>query len=103
LAIETETDDDIIKQMKESAAGPVKFKEDEKGYVGIFYDNKLAGEASAQPHIRHPPLRDNGDHWTRLANLRLRALGESEIPLRGLETGLPAPGGERISKFSEGP
>ena len=77
--VETDTDEELIRQMQTSAAGTLKIDGKDKGFVGVFYDSKLAGEASAQPHIRQPPLREAGEHLRRLAGLRLRAKSESEI------------------------
>ena len=74
LGVETDTDDQIIKAMQESAAA--KCMKD--GFTGIFYDSKVAGEASTHPSVRLPPLRDGGEHLKRLVALRLRA-GAGEI------------------------
>ena len=54
LAIETEKDDDIVAMMRSCAAGQVKIGESDKGLIACIYDSKLAGESSAQPHIRVP-------------------------------------------------
>lgn len=70
LVAETENDDEILRAMQESTAAKINLASG--GYVGVVYDCKVAGEASAQPNVRMPPLRDNGDHLRRLAALKLR-------------------------------
>ena len=79
LSVESDTDDAIIKSMTES--GVAKVKNIGSGMIGVLYDSKLGGESSATPHIRHPSLRDNGEHLKRFASLKLRAGGdETSLP-----------------------
>ena len=79
LLVETESDDAIIAGMQRSAAAQVRL--DAGGMVGVFYDVKLAGEASAQPNVRMPPLRDAGGHLQKLVGLKIRASSaDGEIP-----------------------
>ena len=53
----------------------------EKGYVMVVYDMKCAGEASAQPNIRVPPLRGNGDHMRSLVSATLHAYNSTGTEL----------------------
>ena len=79
LLVETDPDDVIIEGIRKSAAAQVKLEPG--GMIGVFYDVKLAGEASAQPNVRMPPLRDLGHHLQKLVGLKLRASSvEGEIP-----------------------
>ena len=73
LVTEDMSDDALIQSMKESAVGKIELSNQDHGYIGIFYDQKEAGECSAQPHLRLPPLRDAGNHLKRAVGLRLRA------------------------------
>ena len=73
LVTEDMIDDALIESMKESAVGKIELSDQDHGYIGIFYDQKEAGECSAQPHLRLPPLRDAGNHLKRAVGLRLRA------------------------------
>ena len=38
----------------------------DKSYVGVNYDQKLAGQATTHPWLRVPPLREGGDHAKKL-------------------------------------
>ena len=79
LLVEADTDDVIIEGIRKSAAAHVQLQPG--GMIGVFYDVKLAGEASAQPNVRMPPLRDLGHHLQKLVGLKLRASSvEGEIP-----------------------
>lgn len=80
FGVETDTDDTIIKLMTECGAGRLpKDTEQLKGWVGVRYDVKNSGEASAQPQLRIPPMRDSGDHIKRLCSLKLRASGDETV------------------------
>ena len=73
LVTEDMGDEPLIESMNESAVGKINLSDHDRGYIGIFYDQKEAGECSAQPHLRLPPLRDSGNHLKRAMSLRLRA------------------------------
>ena len=82
LVSETEKDDAIIQAMNNCGVGQLK-TENLGGHIGVLHDRKSAGEASAQPNIRIPALRDQGDHLRKLSKIKLRAGGdESSIPDR---------------------
>ena len=46
--------------------------------MGSLYGQKEAGECSAQPHLRAPPLREAGHHVRRMVSLRLRATSSDD-------------------------
>ena len=79
LVTEDMSDDALIESMRESAVGKIELSDQDHGYIGIFYDQKEAGECSAQPHLRLPPLRDAGNHLKRALGLRLRATSTGEV------------------------
>ena len=79
LLVETEPDEVIIQGIQKSAAAQVQ--PEPSSMVGVFYDVKLAGEASVQPNVRMPPLRDAGQHLQKLVSLKVRASSaDGEIP-----------------------
>ena len=73
LCSETEPDAVIAQRFKESAAGKAHGDKEKKTFVGFQYNPNLCGESSSKPHIRIPPLRQNGDHIKRLIGIILQA------------------------------
>ena len=69
LCDETMDDDDIIKALAESPAGTARGDAVRHTHVCIYYDQQDAGEATAQPHLRVPPLRNKGQHLQRFLNI----------------------------------
>lgn len=72
---ETLSDDDLIKALKDSGAGSVKGDPDKRTHVLIMYFQQDAGESSAQPKLRVPPLRSRGAHLQRLVHLAMNRHG----------------------------
>ena len=72
LCPETASDDTILNQLAESAAGKVLGDSTGKTHAGIFYNPNHAGESSSKPTCRQPPLRQGGDHLKRLSNIVFR-------------------------------
>ena len=52
-----------------------------KNFVHITYDPKVAGRATTAPHLRVPPLRNNGAHIQKMvgAAIRARSPGEERL------------------------
>lgn len=73
LVAESENDDTICQRFKDSAAGKVKGRKEDKSHVLFSYNPNLCGEASSQPCSRKPPLRQAGDHLRRLCSIFMRA------------------------------
>ena len=69
LESETMGDDDLLKTLKESVAGSKSGDAEKKTCTLIWYDQCDAGEATAQPHLRTPGLRNRGAHLQRFIKL----------------------------------
>ena len=74
LAPETLSQGDLVRRLKDSAAGQFRGDAESHTHRAIFYDPKVTGQCSSMPHLRTPPLRGNGDHvkglivWLSLSN-----------------------------------
>ena len=79
LVPETGSDLELITAIKNSDAFKATCDASTGKHVGIFYDTKLVGQASAHPHLRTPPLRQNGEHLRRLIGIFMQARGEGVI------------------------
>ncbi len=73
FCVESESDDAIIQKLKNSAAGKLRGSAEKKTHVGFFYNPNHCGESSSKPHVRPPPLRQNGEHLRHAQSLVLRA------------------------------
>ncbi len=60
LAEETFEDGELLQRLRDSSAGRARGDPEQRTHVIIWYDQQEAGEASAQPHLRTPPLRNKG-------------------------------------------
>lgn len=81
LAPETLEDNELREALAQSAAGSANASAENKSHVVIFYSQANAGEATAQPHLRIPGLRNRGKHMARFLSLcqtRRDASGELE-------------------------
>ena len=56
LIDEQAADDKILQIIKECPAGATRGEQGKHTHVVIYYDQQDSGEATAQPHIRTPPL-----------------------------------------------
>ncbi|CAE7018635.1 sinIM, partial [Symbiodinium sp. CCMP2456] len=75
FALETETDADLVKHLKESAAGSHEPKVSENAHVLCYYSAQDCGEATSQPHLRTPALRNRGDHLQRFIHVCMQRRG----------------------------
>jgi hypothetical protein len=71
LADETMDDDKILEILSQCPAGKARGEPGNNSHVLIWYDQQDAGEATAQPHLRIPPLRNKGKHLERFLKLCL--------------------------------
>ncbi|CAE7034136.1 sinIM [Symbiodinium sp. CCMP2592] len=55
-----------MEHLKQSAAGSIVPDLGKKEHILIWYAASECGEATAQPHLRVPALRNRGDHFLRL-------------------------------------
>jgi hypothetical protein len=61
----------LLEALKGCPAGAARGSKDARSHVLVFYDQQYAGEASSQPHLRTPPLREKGKHLERFIKLSL--------------------------------
>eukprot|EP00913_Durusdinium_trenchii_P024825 g23300.t1 len=80
LAEETLSDGELLERIKQSAAGYASPDPSAKTHVLIYYSQHDGGEATAQPHLRVPPLRLRGQHAQRFAQMGLLRRGAVEGP-----------------------
>ena len=78
LETQEKSDEALIQSMKDSAVAKIVFADDDCGYIGVFHDQNEAGECSAQPHLRPPPMRESGNHLKHAVGLRVRATSPDE-------------------------
>ena len=69
LVSETCTQPELIRKLKDSAAGQFRGDPTKKIHRGILFDSKVTGQCSSNPHLRNPPLRGNGTHVQCLVKL----------------------------------
>jgi hypothetical protein len=74
LIDECKSDEAILALLKDCPAGKARGDPapDRRTHVLIYYDQQDAGEATAQPHLRTPPLRAKGQHLQRFLSLCIR-------------------------------
>ncbi len=86
LEVEPTSEAIMTKTIVESAVGPLRGARisDEQGnsinktFVHLTYDVKLAGKASSAPHLRVPPLRQNGGHLAKCIGAALKSRADPE-------------------------
>lgn len=71
IAPETLSQGELVRRLKDSAAGQFRGDPDQHTHRAIFYDPKVTGQCSSMPHLRTPPLRGNGDHVKGLVKVML--------------------------------
>ena len=71
LVHELENDAELLETLKGCPAGAARGNKDARSHVLVFYDQQDAGEATSQPHLRTPPLREKGKHLERFIKLCL--------------------------------
>lgn len=69
LESETKSDDELLQSLKASVAGSQSGDPEKKTHILIWYNQCDAGEATAQPHLRTPALRNRGSHLQRFVKL----------------------------------
>ena len=89
LDVEPASETQLVAMMTDSIVNKMKgksFSDDTgatvfKNFVHITYDPKVAGRASTAPHLRVPPLRNNGGHIQKMigAAIRARSNGEERL------------------------
>lgn len=80
LAEDTLSDGELLERIKQSAAGYASPDPSAKTHVLIYYSQHDGGEATAQPHLRVPPLRLRGQHAQRFVQMGLLRRGAVEGP-----------------------
>lgn len=70
-------DADILNVLRSSPAGQARGEAGKRTRVLIWYDQQDAGEATAQPHLRTPPLRAKSGHLHRFLRL---VMARTETP-----------------------
>eukprot|EP00435_Cladocopium_sp_Y103_P011683 s227_g3.t1 len=76
LAVETMEEAEVLTSLQNSPAGQRRGELAKKTHVLVFYDPQEGGEASAQPRLRRPPLRNKkGSHAGHLEKCMQTVLG----------------------------
>lgn len=76
LAVETMDEAEVLASLRDSPAGSRRGELAKKSHVFIYYDPQEGGEASAQPRLRRPPLRNKkGSHASHLEKFMATVLG----------------------------
>eukprot|EP00959_Pyramimonas_sp_CCMP1952_P067253 1403620-Pyramimonas_sp.AAC.1 len=76
LIPETLPNEEIVRQIQDSAACKVEHTPDHRTFTAIVYDPRCCGVSSSNPTLRVPGLRTNGEHLKTLAKLVFRARGD---------------------------
>ena len=64
-------DAEILEALKASPAGRARGEPGKRTHVLIWYDQQDAGEATAQPHLRTPPMRSKGEHLKKFIRMAM--------------------------------